>query len=224
MQVFLHNQTLLLRDLLHIVSQEDPSTLTHAVRLHYQRYRWVSYLRRRLLYRLYICALVCQTACVIAVRGSFISWAEQPSGVILGLNAFLLLVLNVLAELGGLAGPDPGAREELEFVREELTHAFEVASEESLAGNLVHGWIVINLLIPSQARQRLTVNTQIEPQKVPLRIGPVLVLTDPPAHILRRYLLDERVLCPKTVDHNAFLQEVVVEGFLTGFLLMSGLV
>ena len=63
-----------------------------------------------------------------------------------------MLILDVLAEFVGLAGPDPRAREELEFVGEKFAHAFEVASQVGFAGNLVHGWIVVDLLIGIQTR------------------------------------------------------------------------
>ena len=110
-------------------------------------------------------------------------------------TAFLLLGLlgGECSQLVHLVRQDPGSREEVEVQWVKFLQTFQILRQVGLAGDLVHCWEVVGLLVGLERLELVRIDANIVPVDIKLRIR-VLALRDSPAHIVSRHLFNQGVL------------------------------
>ena len=87
----------------------------------------------------------------------------------------------------------PGSWEEVEVQGVKFLQTFQILRQVGLAGDLVHCWEVVGLLVGLERLELVRIDANIVPVDIKLRIR-VLALRDSPAHIVSRHLFNQGVL------------------------------
>ena len=71
-----------------------------------------------------------------------------------------------LLQLVHLNGQNPSSGKEVKVFWEKLLHPLQMLGQVSFAGNLVHGWVVIHLLVVFESSQKLVVHAEVVPPQI----------------------------------------------------------